>query len=142
MENAFQQAFAEGFSRVLIIGSDIPDLPSTFLEEAFESLETHDAVIGPANDGGYYLIGCTRNTFSPAIFSGMIWSSRTVYRKTMETLERNGHRVHVLRQWDDVDTIADLEKLIARNRHAPPGGSRTLSFLKTTMSEEFRPTGS
>jgi len=129
MENAFRQAFSGGISRAVLIGSDIPDLPALFLNEAMASLLTHDAVIGPAHDGGYYLIGFRNDTFSPAAFSGIAWSTGTVLSSTMQAFGRAGQRVHVLSPWRDVDTREDLKDLAARNRRSAFSSSRTMSFL-------------
>jgi len=129
MENAFRQAFSGGVSRAVLIGSDIPDLPALFLNEAMASLLTHDAVIGPAHDGGYYLIGFRNDTFSPAVFSGIAWSTGTVLSSTMQAFGRAGQRVHMLSPWRDVDTREDLKDLAARNRRSAFSSSRTMSFL-------------
>ena len=68
MRNGFTEAFEMGFKKVVLIGSDIPDLALEFIEEAFITLNKSDAVIGPAFDGGYYLIGFKDKTFSPQVF--------------------------------------------------------------------------
>jgi rSAM/selenodomain-associated transferase 1 len=111
MKNGFTEAFANGFRRVLLIGSDIPDLPLKFLDEAFASLEEEDAVIGPALDGGYYLIGFKDKTFSPRVFEGMAWGTRTVFEGTMKVLKESQQRVRTLEPLRDIDTIEDLEHL-------------------------------
>ena len=71
MENSLAEAFAQGFNRAIIIGSDSPDLPEELIHEAFSSLEIHDAVIGPSVDGGYYLIGFRNDAFLPEAFEGI-----------------------------------------------------------------------
>ena len=71
MKNAFIHSFDEGFEKVVLIGSDIPDLPGSFLHEALEALESSEAVIGPSNDGGYYLIGFSQEAFLPVAFDGI-----------------------------------------------------------------------
>ena len=63
MKNIFSSCFSEGSQSVVVIGSDIPDLPAWIIEEAFFSLDDHDAVIGPSSDGGYYLIGFRKEAF-------------------------------------------------------------------------------
>ena len=129
MENAFRQAFNRGFSRVVLIGSDIPDLPAPLIKEALAALPMHDAVIGPARDGGYYLIGARNDTFFPGVFSGIAWSTGTVFRSTMQAFGKAGQRVHELPLWQDVDTIEDLKDLAARSRRSAFSSSRTMSFL-------------
>jgi rSAM/selenodomain-associated transferase 1 len=111
MKNGFIGAFADGFKRVLLIGSDIPDLPLEFLEEAFASLEEEEAVIGPAYDGGYYLIGFKDKTFSAQVFEGMAWGTNTVFQDTMKVLKESRKRVHTLEPLRDIDTIEDLRHL-------------------------------
>jgi rSAM/selenodomain-associated transferase 1 len=111
MRNAFIEAFEMGFRRVVLIGSDIPDLPLDFIEEAFTSLKKKDAVIGPAFDGGYYLIGFRGRTFSPMVFDGMAWGTKTVFEKTMTVLRKLNRRVHTLAERRDIDTIEDLTHL-------------------------------
>lgn len=109
MKNGFAEAFAMSFKRVVLIGSDIPDLPLEFIEEAFTSLKENDAVIGPSIDGGYYLIGFSDKSFSPQVFEGVPWGQETVFKKTMKLLEREGKTVHTLQPWRDIDTIKDLQ---------------------------------
>ena len=108
MSNAFRKAFDTGFKRVVLVGSDIPDLPLEFTEEAFFSLKEEDAVIGPSYDGGYYLIGFKDKTFSPRVFEGMAWSSEKVFAETMKVLKQLNQSVHILPYRRDIDTIEDL----------------------------------
>ena len=89
----------------------------------------HDAVIGPARDGGYYLVGFRNDTFFPGVFSGIAWSTGTVFRSTMQAFGKAGQRVHELPLWQDVDTIEDLKDLAARSRRSAFSSSRTMSFL-------------
>ena len=128
MKNAFIEAFSEGFSEVLLIGSDIPDLPNAVIEEAF-GLDKKDAVIGPAFDGGYYLIGFKRNTFLTEVFEGVQWGSETVFEKTIGILKRNNYMVRILPGWHDVDRIDDLRELFQRNRNTEFADSRTMAFI-------------
>ena len=78
MKNGFMEAFSMNFKRVVLIGSDIPNLPLEFIEEAFNSLGEKDAVIGPSFDGGYYLIGFRDKTFSPEVFEGIQYLQGTL----------------------------------------------------------------
>ncbi len=111
MRNSFMEAFDMGFKRVVLIGSDIPDLPVEFVKEAFASLGNEDGVIGPACDGGYYLIGFKESTFSPQVFEGLTWGTETVFDKTMEVLRKLNLKFHILPRWRDIDTIEDLVRL-------------------------------
>ncbi|HTZ19088.1 MAG TPA: TIGR04282 family arsenosugar biosynthesis glycosyltransferase [Dissulfurispiraceae bacterium] len=131
MENAFVQMFSEGTEKAVLIGSDIPDLPASIFYEAFAALDANDAVIGPATDGGYYLIGFRNNTFMPEIFRGIKWSSGSVFRITMDIFEAHGCRPHVLPIWNDLDTGDDLRHFFLRNRRSDFAISRTMSYLNT-----------
>jgi len=100
-----------GFDRVALIGSDIPDLTLGVVEEAFLSLKEKDAVIGPAYDGGYYLIGFKEKTFSPQVFQGIAWGTKSVFGETVKKLKRFRRTVHTLPYQRDIDTVEDLKCL-------------------------------
>jgi rSAM/selenodomain-associated transferase 1 len=108
MKNGFIDAFAMNFKRAVLIGSDIPDLPLEYIEEAFASLIEKDVVIGPTFDGGYYLIGVKDKVFFPKIFEGIPWSTDKVLEKTMKVMKQEGLTVHTLQLLRDIDTIDDL----------------------------------
>jgi rSAM/selenodomain-associated transferase 1 len=108
MKNSFVEAFSMSFKRVVLIGSDIPDLPLEFIEEAFTSLREKDAVIGPSFDGGYYLIGFKDQTFSPRVFDGIHWSTGSVFEETLKVLKQEGLTLHTLQPLRDIDTVEDL----------------------------------
>ena len=112
MWSAFVQAFSDGIEKVLLVGSDIPDLSISLINEAFKALDSSDSVIGPAHDGGYYLIGFNKTSFLPDIFQGIEWSTDSVFRQTMKVLGKSGLSVHVLRVLNDVDTFDDLLLLL------------------------------
>lgn len=131
MENAFRQIFSEGTKKAVLIGSDIPDLPASILAEAFAALDESHAVIGPASDGGYYLIGFRNNTLLPAVFHGIQWSSESVFRSTMDVFEAHGCRTHILPIWNDIDTGNDLRNFFLRNRRTDFATSMTMSYLNT-----------
>ena len=108
MKNGFVEAFSMSFKRVVLIGSDIPDLPLEFIEEAFTSLREKDVVIGPSFDGGYYLIGFKDQTFSPRVFGGIHWGTESVFEETLKILKQEGLTVHTLQPLRDIDTVEDL----------------------------------
>ena len=108
MKNGFVEAFSMSFKRVVLIGSDIPDLPLEFIEEAFKSLDEKDAVVGPSFDGGYYLIGFKNNAFSPRVFDGIHWSTGSVFEETLKVLKQEGLTIHTLQPLSDIDTVEDL----------------------------------
>ncbi|MBC9794381.1 TIGR04282 family arsenosugar biosynthesis glycosyltransferase [Sinomicrobium weinanense] len=105
MENAFLTAFEEGYKKVTLIGSDIYELSQKHLEEALEALGSHDAVIGPAEDGGYYLIGL--RTMNPELFRNKRWSTDTVLKDTLDDLK--GKNIHLLETLNDIDTYEDIK---------------------------------
>ena len=106
MLNAFDQAFSDGYTRVIIIGSDCLELTSDLLSGAFEQLKDHDFVIGPANDGGYYLLGM--NSPHPALFENKVWSTQSVFEHTVAQMKSLSKTIYILPQLSDVDTIDDL----------------------------------
>ncbi len=128
MKNALTQAYAQGFGRAIIIGSDSPDLPKKLIQKAFSSLEAHDAVIGPSYDGGYYLIGFRNDAFLPEAFHGIEWSTDTVFRETLEILKEAGLNVHELPEWQDIDTLADLKSMFRKNHNSEFRSSKTMSY--------------
>ncbi|MCK9418734.1 MAG: TIGR04282 family arsenosugar biosynthesis glycosyltransferase [Nitrospirae bacterium] len=129
MEEAFVRVFSREVEEVLLIGSDIPGLTSEVIEEAFTAFLTNDAVIGPADDGGYYLIGFRKESFEPRIFHDMAWSTRTVFRETVERLHEASVTLHVLPELTDVDTVEDLRTLMSQVKSPSSRSSRTLSYL-------------
>jgi rSAM/selenodomain-associated transferase 1 len=129
MNRAFERIFSEGFDRAVLIGSDIPDLKESVIAEAFDALDRCDAVLGPASDGGYYLVGFNRNAFLPDLFRGFAWSTPEVFQNSMTILRKALLRVHLLPVWSDVDTVEDLNKLIARNEHSGFKKSGTMTYL-------------
>lgn len=129
MENAFARCFSEGFERAVLIGSDLPDLTPSLLQEAMSSLAKHDVVIGPASDGGYYLIGFHKRSLLPRLFHGIPWGTETVFRETMTILQDSSLAVHRAPQWNDVDTAEDLKALYERNKNGAFDNSRTMTYL-------------
>ena len=97
------------FQSVLIIGTDCFEMKKEHIEKAFESLETFDFVIGPAKDGGYYLLGST--FLEATIFMGKTWSSDTVYKETLQNFDEIGLDYTILETLSDIDTIDDLKEL-------------------------------
>jgi len=104
--------------RVLVIGSDSPTLPLEFIEQAMRELETADCVIGPALDGGYYLLGLRRA--NPRLFDGIEWSSPKVLEQTRDRAAELQLRVAELPPWNDVDEFADLAILHAQLKTLGP----------------------
>jgi rSAM/selenodomain-associated transferase 1 len=132
MAGAFSNAL-ENHHWAVLMGSDMPDLPLATLYEAFESLEFHDAVICPTQDGGYCLIGFAREGFTSAPFQRMPWGGRRVFEDTMETLRMAGSRVHVLPPWKDIDDYDDLKRFFRENESLPPGTFSSIDFLRNDL---------
>jgi len=130
MERAFQQAFEDGFERAVLIGSDIPDISPYTMKEALRALKANDAVIGPAKDGGYYLIGFSTQSFLPAVFSGIDWSTSRVFKQTMDVFFEAEYTVHTLPKWHDVDTVEDLRAFAKRNQAGDFMDSCTMQMIK------------
>lgn len=129
MKNCFKEIFSRGYKNAVIIGSDSPDLPCSFIEMAFDSLKEHDVVIGPCFDGGYYLLGLTQHSFSSKIFDGIKWGTETVFQETIEKLKHMGFKIHLLPIWRDVDTLRDLLELFRKNQDNKFSSSKTMAFL-------------
>ena len=109
MAQAFSEGFDVGYSRLVIIGSDCYELRPHHINDAFHALRSHDIVIGPARDGGYYLLGMKRR--HTALFDNIPWSSAAVYEQTMQKCIDLGLSVKTLPVLSDVDRAADLGPL-------------------------------
>jgi rSAM/selenodomain-associated transferase 1 len=138
MASALEHAFHHGFTKAVVIGTDSPDMPVTHLEEAFRMLDETDAVVGPSNDGGYVLIGFTREGYSPAVFKGITWSTPSVFEKTLEVMARDRISCHILPPWFDVDTGEDFNALAERLTQGLSTAGRTRSFIETMRARETR----
>jgi hypothetical protein len=106
-----RRSFAAGFSHVIALNSDGPTLPASRIEQADALLEHTDVVLGPSEDGGYYLVGL-RNPV-PDLFRDIAWSTAHVMAQTLDRIAKLGLSVALLEPWYDVDTAADLERLRA-----------------------------
>lgn len=106
MMNAFQKVFDLGCKRVCIIGSDCYELQTEILNEAFNQLEANDVVIGPATDGGYYLLGMKQ--LHKDLFTQKDWGTATVLDDTIDSITNAGITYSQLRVLNDIDTIEDL----------------------------------
>src|SRR5262245_11705482 len=109
MEAFFRARFASGAERVVLLGTDSPTLPVAWVEAAFARLDAADVVLGPATDGGYYLIGCARRV--PQVFTGVAWGRPTVLAETVARLTDPRRRLALLPPWYDLDTITDWQML-------------------------------
>jgi len=108
MLNSFKELFDQGFTRIIIIGSDCLQLKTETLEKAVALLESNSAVIGPASDGGYYLLGLTK--FYPDLFINKPWSTDKVFAKTIDDFINQGISYALLEELSDIDDSTDLEE--------------------------------
>ena len=131
MEHCFRNAFSRGFRRVIVIGSDVPDLPEEIIGDAFRFLDTLDCVIGPSLDGGYYLIGFRSDSLLPEAFEGIEWGTEVVLKKTTDILRSHHLRTHLLQTWRDIDTVEDLKQFFKKNKGTPIC-ARTMTYLSNS----------
>lgn len=109
MMRAFEQGFEANYESILIIGSDNYEIIGELIEEGFKVLHDNDFVIGPAKDGGYYLLGM--KAFHPSIFENKNWSTDSVLKDTLQSIEELESSVHLLQVLNDIDTVDDLDTL-------------------------------
>lgn len=112
MQNAFSEVFEMGYEKVIIIGSDLLDLNAKLVNEAFDHLDSNDVVIGPALDGGYYLLGM--KNLQPHIFENKIWGTETVLQDTKANLHNS--KLHLLKELNDIDTFEDMQQYEQLNK--------------------------
>lgn len=135
MANAFETVFDEGCEQAVLIGTDIPEITTDIILNAFEMLEKKasvigpSAVIGPSTDGGYYLIGFQKSGFSKSIFDSIEWSTRQVLSRTIAGMKQQGLVCSFLPELDDIDTIEDLKALALRCKKENTVGLQTRKCL-------------
>jgi len=105
MQNAFAEGFHLGYSKIIIIGSDLYDIETKDLEQAFNVLNNHEIVIGPAEDGGYYLLGMKQ--LYPKLFKNKNWGTATVLQDTINELKKSNYKL--LEKRNDVDLYSDIK---------------------------------
>ena len=129
MSRLLSDLLAEGYAGAIAVGTDTPTLPTAHLVEACEALRsgTADVVLGPSEDGGYYLIGL--GAPAPELFVDMPWSAATVYAATLTRARAGGRRIFVLPTWFDVDRAADLVRLSRASERGAYRPRHTLAFL-------------
>jgi len=107
MKNAFKKGFEDGYERIVLIGSDLPDIHSKHIEKGLQALETNEVVFGPALDGGYYLIGLSKS--HPFIFEKKPWSEPQLLAVSLEELQQKNISFSLLETLNDIDTFEDLK---------------------------------
>ncbi len=106
MKNAFSDGFVSGFESIVLVGSDLPDISKNIINMAFKALENAEIVFGPAQDGGYYLIGMNKQYNS--LFENKPWSKSNLLKITLQYLIQNNINYHLLETLNDIDTYEDL----------------------------------
>lgn len=106
MQTAFEAGFKKGYQKIVLIGTDLITLESSDIEKAFEALDSNTVVFGPAQDGGYYLIGLSQ--MKPELFKNIPWSTSKVLTKSLEKID---HTYQLLQIKNDIDTVEDLAEI-------------------------------
>jgi len=107
MKNAFNEILKNGYGKIIIIGTDCPELDENILSDAFEKLNENDFVIGPANDGGYYLLGLKSK--ADYLFEEIEWSTEKVLKQTIDKIESEHKSYFLLKELIDIDDNSDLD---------------------------------
>jgi uncharacterized protein len=111
MKNAFQVVFNDGFTQAIIIGTDCPDLSVEHINKGFHLLKNKDVVIGPAEDGGYYLLGMNKPV-KPELFNNVEWSTSLVLEQTQSRVQQLNLSFEFLPVLNDIDTLMDYSQWI------------------------------
>jgi rSAM/selenodomain-associated transferase 1 len=135
MERAFRVLFSKDYKNVVLIGSDIPTIPFNYIQQAFSAIENNDVVIGPCEDGGYYLIGL--HQLHSLLFRDLTWSTSEVFKKTMSIIKRNKLSFSPLPQQPDIDTFNDLVGLFNSLRKVDPEAADFPSHSWSVISGIF-----
>jgi rSAM/selenodomain-associated transferase 1 len=130
MYNAFCEVCGQGYRKIVLIGGDIPELYSAYIDEAFQRLDEYDMVIGPCVDGGYYLIALRNDNIDYKIFSGISWSTSLVLGQTFYNARQINMTCYFLPKLRDIDTADDLKHFYTRRHKMKKGAtSHTMTFL-------------
>ena len=138
LSNIFKDKLADEYDAVSIIDSDTPDLPRSIVQQSFQLLMSNgvDAVFGPCDDGGYYLVAMRRP--QPDLFQHIPWSTEAVLATTLERANAIGLKAELLPRWNDLDTFEDLIEFYNRHRHQLSeknwAGQHTLNYLSRIES--------
>lgn len=119
MQLAFQKGFQSGYKNIIAIGSDLYDVNSKEIEKAFATLETHDTIIGPAEDGGYYLLGLTE--MISELFENKPWGTDSVLQKTLKNLSNKSYELleekNDVDYWTDIEDIPIFQEVLKQTKH-------------------------
>jgi len=132
MENAFQFLFSKGYEKIVLIGSDLPSITLDIISQALQGLETHDCVIGPSRDGGYYLIALS--SLQSDIFKNLPWSTSEVLKKTIDILVKKALTYALLPGFEDIDTYKGLNSFYQnykdKNKNDPDFPTHTWEIVR------------
>ncbi len=134
LTTAFEQCLAAGYQKVFCISSDNPTLPLAYLLEAVAKMDATDIVLGPSEDGGYYLVGA--KAVYPSLFSDMTWSTDTVLAETVERASHAGLRTALLPFWYDLDTGKELARFVQELAQSEAGAQHTRAILREVISRQ------
>ena len=134
MFHAFEEQFAKGYERIILIGSDSPQLPQSLILKSFEVLDSKKVVIGPSLDGGYYLIALQKEALKKELFEEIMWSSEWVLEQTLQKV--NEKELYLLEYLNDIDTLTDLNAFY-KKYHQELCHSNTIRFLKENGYEKL-----
>jgi uncharacterized protein len=139
MHHALTEAFSKGYRYALVIGTDIPALSPQTYKDALSLLQTHDVVLGPTHDGGYYLIGVKQP--APQLFMDIPWSTNTVCALTQSKAKTLGLTVGLLDIERDIDTFADLQAIMIESPRRK-FSTRTTTVLQTLLQRHGKSSSS
>ena len=139
LSHAFNHKWNEGFRKIVFIGTDSPALRREDLHAAFKGLDESEVVLGPATDGGYYLIGFS--ACLPVLFSRISWGTSQVFRETVQLLETNAIRWQCLRESFDLDTFEDLVTFHRLSKESPnvPDAEELVAFVARLVTSSGTP---
>ncbi|MBA4369346.1 MAG: hypothetical protein C0403_17105 [Desulfobacterium sp.] len=129
MANAFIRTFSSGYDRAILIGTDCPEMTVEILEESFYGINQTGCVIGPAVDGGYYLIGFKADSFTEKPFHNVEWGKAIVYQQTLDRCHQINIKPYILQPLNDIDTWDDLQLFYQHHHGKNFSDSHTIRYL-------------
>jgi uncharacterized protein len=136
MHHAFVDVFRRGYDRVVLMGSDCPGIPADYIKQAFDELAAHDVVLGPARDGGYFLVGFTAGSLRKEVFEEIPWSTTRVLAATIGAIEECSLELSILPQREDIDTLEDLTRFAADPERAA-AAVHTATFIEENREKIY-----
>jgi len=116
LQHCFKMSIEKGFQKTIVLASDIPEISEEIINNAFNSLDDNDVVIGPSYDGGYYLLGFREQSYVTGIFDDIVWSTNRVFKETLIKMESYNLKYSVLKKVADIDTIDDYSGFLMRKQ--------------------------